>query len=130
MSENTDVLKRGYEAFNNGDAEALSEMFADDVQWEGPNAEGVPMSGKHDGKDSVLQALGQISESFETFSVRPDEMIEEGDTVVVLSHLEAKARSGNEVKLPGAEVYRLSGGKIKRVQSLSDTAELQKALGS
>jgi ketosteroid isomerase-like protein len=130
MSDNTDVIKRGYEAFNNGDAEALSEVFADDIQWEGPNAEGVPMSGKHDGKDAVLQALGQIGERFEAFNVRPDELIEEGDTVVVLSHLEAKARNGNEVKLPGAEVYRMSGGKIKRAQSLSDTAELQKALGS
>ena len=33
------------------------------------------------------------------------------------------------VKLPGAEVWRMSGGKAKRVQSLSDTAELKKALG-
>jgi ketosteroid isomerase-like protein len=130
MSDNTDVIKRRYEAFNNGDAEALSDVFADDVRWEGPNAEGVPMSGVHEGKDAVLQALGQIGERFETVSVRPDEMIEEGDTVVVLSHLEAKARTDAEVKLPGAEVFRMSGGKIKRVQNLSDTAELQKALGS
>jgi uncharacterized protein len=130
MSENADVIKRGYEAFNSGDAETLSEVFADDVRWEGPSAEGVPMSGTHEGKDAVLQALGQISENFEKFTVSPDEMVEEGDTVVVLSHLEAKARSGNEVKLPGAEVFRLSGGEIKRVQSLADTAELQQALGS
>jgi ketosteroid isomerase-like protein len=130
MSENSDVIKRGYEAFNNGDAETLSEVFADDVQWEGPNAEGVPMSGTHEGRDAVLQALGQISERFEKFNVSPDEMIEEGDTIVVLSHLEAKARNGGEVKLPGAEVYRMSGGKIKRVQNLADTAELQRALGS
>ncbi len=130
MSENADVIKRGYEAFNSGDAESLSQVFADDVRWEGPNAEGVPMSGVHDGKDAVLQALGQIGEDFEKFSVNPDEMVEEGDTIVVLSHVEARARTGNEVKLPGAEVFRLSGGKIRRVQSLADTAELQKALGS
>ena len=130
MSENSDVVKRGYEAFNSGDGETLSEVFSDDVRWEGPNAEGVPMSGVHEGKDAVLQALGQIGENFEQFNVNPDEMVEEGDTIVVLSHVEAKARTGNEVKLPGAEVFRMSGGKIKRVQSLADTAELQKALGS
>src|SRR5947209_11151915 len=130
MSENSDLIKRGYEAFNSGDAGSLSEVFADDVRWEGPNAEGVPMSGVHEGKDAVLQALGQIGENFEQFNVNPDEMVEEGDTIVVLSHVEAKARTGNEVKLPGAEVFRMSGGKIKRVQSLADTAELQKALGS
>ncbi len=130
MSENSDVVKRGYEAFNSGDPEALSEVFADDVRWEGPNAEGVPMSGTHEGKDAVLQALGQIGENFEKFSVSPDEMVEEGETVVVLSHLEAKARTGKEVKLPGAEIYRVSDGKIKRVQNVADTAELQKALQS
>jgi ketosteroid isomerase-like protein len=108
----------------------LSEVFADDVRWEGPNAEGVPMSGVHEGKDAVLEALGKIGQDFEKFSVSPDEMVEQDDTVVVLSHLEAKARTGNEVKLPGAEVFRISGGKIKRVQSLADTAELQKALGA
>jgi uncharacterized protein len=130
MSENSDALKRGYEAFNSGDAEALSEVFADDVRWEGPNTEGVPMSGTHEGKAAVLQALGRIGESFERFNVSADELVEDGETIVVLSHLEAKARSGNEVKLPGAEIYRMSGGKINRVQSLSDTAELRKAISS
>jgi len=130
MSENSDLIKRGYEAFNSGDVETLSEVFADDIRWEGPNAEGVPMSGVHEGKDAVLQALGQIGENFEKFSVSPDELVEEGETVVVLSHLEAKARTGTEVKLPGAEVFRVSDGKIKRVQSLADTAELQRAAGS
>lgn len=130
MSDNTEVIKRGYDAFNSGDGEALSQVFDEDVRWEGPNAEGVPMSGTHEGRDAVLQALGKIGEDFERFSVSPDEMIEQDDTVVVLSHLEAKAKSGKEVKLPGAEVFRLSGGKIKRAQSLSDTAEIQKVLSA
>ena len=130
MSENSDALKRGYEAFNSGDAQTLSELFADDVRWEGPNTEGVPMSGTHEGKDAVLQALGAIGESFETFGVSPDEMVEQGDTIVVLSHIEAKSTSGNELKLPGVEIWRMSGGKAQRVQTLIDTAEVKKALGS
>jgi ketosteroid isomerase-like protein len=129
MSENTDALKRGYEAFNKGDIDAVRELFEEDVRWEGPNTDGVPMSGTHEGRDAVLQALGQIGESFEEFHVSPDEMVEEGETVVVLSHLEAKSKSGNELKLPGVEVWRMSGGKAKRVQSVGDTAEMKKALG-
>lgn len=129
MSENSAALKRGYDAFNRGDVDTVSEIFDDDIRWEGPNAPGVPMSGVNDGKDAVLQALGQIAENFESFSVSPDEMVEDGETIVVLSHLEARTKSGQDVKLPGAEVWRMSGGKAKRVQSLSDTAELKKALG-
>jgi ketosteroid isomerase-like protein len=128
MSENADILKRGYEAFNSGDVETVSEVFADDASWEGPNTAGVPMSGKNEGKEAVLQALGQIGEHFEKFHVSPDEMVEQGDTIVVLSHLDGKTKSGTEVKLPGVEIWRMSDGKAKRVQSLSDTAELKRAL--
>src|ERR687886_1991176 len=113
MSENSDALRNGYEAFNNGDADTVAALYADDVTWEGPNSEGVPMSGKNEGKDAVLQALGQIGENFERFNVSPDEMIEQGETIVVLSHLDGKTKSGNELKLPGAEIWRMSDGKAQ-----------------
>ncbi len=128
MSQNSDALKRGYDAFNSDDIDTVSEIFADDIHREGPNTEGVPMSGVNEGKDTVLQALGQISESFEEFRASPDEMVEEGDTIVVLSHLEAKTTSGKELQLPGVEVWRMSDGVATRVQSLLDTAEIKKAL--
>lgn len=129
MSENSDALKRGYEAFNNGDAETVAELYTDDCTWEGPNTEGVPMSGKTEGKDAIMQALGQIGEQFESFRVSPDEMVEQGDTIVVLSHVEAKTKSGNEVESPTVEIWRMSDGKANRVQSLADTAEMKAALG-
>ena len=129
MSGNSDALRRAYDAFNNGDVETVASTFADDITWEGPNSDGVPMSGKHEGKDGVLQALGAIGDQFERFDVSPDEMVEEGETIVVLSHLDARTKSGNELKLPGVEVWRMSGGKANRVQSLLDTAEMQQALG-
>src|ERR671932_1876274 len=119
MSENSDALKRGYDAFNSGDTDTVAELYTDDVVWEGPNTEGVPMSGKHEGKDAVLQALGQIGEMFESFHVSPDEMVEEGGTIVVLSHIEARTKSGNDLKLPGVEVWRMSDGKATRVQTLT-----------
>jgi ketosteroid isomerase-like protein len=128
MSENSDALKRAYEAFNQGDIDTVREILAEDVRWEGPNTDGVPMSGTHEGRDAVLQALGSIGESFETFSASPDELVEEGETIVVLSHLEGKSKSGNEIKLPGVEVWRMSGGKANRIQSLVDTAEIKSAI--
>jgi ketosteroid isomerase-like protein len=129
MSENSDALRRGYDAFNSGDAATVAELYSDDVVWEGPNSEGVPMSGKHEGKDAVMQALGQIGELFESFSVSPDELVEEGDTIVVLSHVTATTKSGNEIRSPGVEIWRFSGGKVNRVQSLGDTAEMKQAIG-
>ena len=129
MSQNSDALRRGYDAFNSGDQEGLAALFADDIRWEGPNTPGVPMSGEHDGKDAVLQALGEIGETFERFDVSPDEMVEEGDTIVVLSHIEATTKSGNDLKLPGVEVWRMRDGTAQRVQTLIDTAQIKDALG-
>jgi ketosteroid isomerase-like protein len=128
MSENSDALKRGYEAFNSGDADTLAELYTDDVVWEGPNTSGVPMSGKTEGKDAVLQALGQIGEQFESFHVSPDELVEEGGTIVVLSRIEGRTKSGNEMKTPGVEVWHMDGGKANRVKSLVDTAVMKEAL--
>ena len=128
MSQNSDALKRAYDAFNSGDIDTVAETFADDIRWEGPNTDGVPMSGVNEGKDAVLQALGRIGEDFESFRVSPDEMVEEGDTIVVLSHLEAKTKSGNELKVPGVEIWRMTDGKANRTQTLLDTAEVKGAL--
>jgi ketosteroid isomerase-like protein len=128
MSENSDALKRGYEAFNSGDPEALAALYDDDVRWEGPNTEGLPMSGVYEGKDAVLQALGRIGDDFEQFRVSPDELVEQGDTIVVLSHIEGRTKSGNSIKTPGVEIWRMAGGKAREVQTLVDTAEMKQAL--
>jgi ketosteroid isomerase-like protein len=129
MSENSDALKRGYEAFNSGDAEALAALYEDDVRWEGPNTQGIPMSGVYEGKDAVLGALASIADDFEEFHVSADEMVEQGDTIVVLSHIEGRTKAGSTVKTPGVEVWRMSGGRASRVQTLVDTAEMKAALG-
>jgi len=118
-----------YDALNSGDFDTVAELYEDDVRWEGPNTQGLPMSGVYEGKDAVMQGLGRIPEDFEQFRVSPDEMVEEGDTIVVLSHIEGRTTAGNDVKLPGVEIWRMSGGKAKRVQSLVDTAEMKAALG-
>jgi hypothetical protein len=33
------------------------------------------------------------------------------------------------LECPGVEVWRMSGGKVKRAQTLTDTAEMKQALG-
>jgi len=130
MAGNADVLKRGYEAFGNGDLEGAMQDFADDIQWEGPNAEGLPDSGTYNGKDEVAQMFQRVVETYgQDLSVTPDEFHEDGDTVIVLGHLEASP-NGNHVKVPYAHVWRFDGGKASRMQALFDTAVVQDALGA
>jgi uncharacterized protein len=128
---NTDTLKQGYEAFGRGDLEGATQNFADDIRWENPEAPQVPNSGLTEGKDAVKQLFAELQNHWESFSIVPDEFIESGDTVVVLSHAEAKAKqTGKEAKLPFVHVWRFSDGQATEVQALTDTALAADALGT
>jgi uncharacterized protein len=129
MSDNVDVLKRGYDAFNGGDQQTLADVFAEDVRWEGSNDKRVPGAGTFDGRDDALGALGEVVQAFESISSSPDEFIEQDETVVVLGHTEARTNAGNDIKVPFVHVWRMQDGKIKRGQLLTDTAVILDALG-
>ncbi len=128
---NTDTLKQGYEAFGRGDLDGATEHFADDIRWENPEASQVPNNGVTEGRDAVKQLFADLANHWESFSIVPDEFIESGDTVVVLSHAEAKGKqTGKEVKLPWVHIWRFSDGKATEVQALTDTALAAEALGT
>jgi ketosteroid isomerase-like protein len=129
MGENADTLRKAYDDFNSGNMDGVLEAWADDVRWEGSNSEEVPGGGTHEGKDAVAQALGRIPENFDGFQAPADEFIESGDTVVVLGHAEGQAKpTGTDIKVPYVHVWRMEGGKGKRVQLLTDTAVIVDAL--
>jgi uncharacterized protein len=128
---NTDTVKQGYEAFGRGDLDAAVENFADDIRWENPEAPQFPNSGVTEGKDAVKELFAAVGENWDAFSIVPDEFLESGDTVVVLSHAEARAKeTGREVKLPWVHIFRFSDGKVTEVQALTDTALAVEALGA
>ena len=127
---NTDALRQGYEAFERGDLDGATANFSDDIRWENPEAPQIPNSGVTKGKDSVKQLFAELGDHWESFSIVPDEFHESGDTVIVLSHAEAKAKgTGREVKLPWVHIWRFSDGKVTEVQALTDTALAADALG-
>jgi uncharacterized protein len=129
MSENTETLKNGYDAFNSGDIEAVLENWADDVKWEGGNAD-LPAGKDYDGKDQVAQAFQELGEAWEEAAAIPDEYVGEGDTVCALGRFEATPRGGGDsIQTPFVHVYRFEGGKVKRIQVLTDTLTGARALG-
>jgi uncharacterized protein len=129
MSENVDVLRRGYEAFNTGDAETLAGVFASDVRWQSTDDERVPGGGTFDSRDAALAALGQSVQAFESFVSRPDEFHEDGDTVVVVGRSEGRTTGGNAVEVPFIHVWSMRDGKIERGRLVTDTAVVLDALG-
>jgi ketosteroid isomerase-like protein len=127
---NVDTLKEGYAAFGRGDLDGATANFADDIRWENPEAPQIPNSGVTEGKEQVKQLFAELGDYWDSFSITPDEFLESGDTVVVLSHAEATGKdTGKEVKLPWVHVWRFRDGKAAEVQALTDTALAAGALG-
>ena len=130
MSHNTDTLQKGYDAFGQSDMDTIRSIWTDDFTWQGPDYEPLPQSGRFEGPDATFEMFGQLMEKWDDMSVVPDEFIENGDTVVALGHVQARAKSGGEqVKVPFAHVWRMRDGKAERVQILEDTAVMARALG-
>ncbi len=128
---NVDTLKQGYEAFGRGDLDGATENFSDDIRWENPEAEQIPNSGVTTGRDEVKALFAALGEHWSSFALTPDEFIDGGETVIVLSHAEATGKeTGKSVKLPWVHIWRFnSDGKVSEVQALTDTAMAADALG-
>jgi ketosteroid isomerase-like protein len=129
MAGNADTVKQGFDSFNQGDAQGLEAVWTDDVRWEGSGVEEIPGGGVHEGKQAVMQMAGSIPQRWESFQAIPDEFIEDGDTVVVLGRLEGRTPQGEDVKAPFVHIWRMEAGKGKRVQALTDSLQLGRALG-
>lgn len=127
MSENLERLKQGYEAFSRGEPSA-TEGWPDDIVLEGYNAEGLPLSGIHEGKEAVLRAQQAVVAAYDEFTFVPDEFLEQGDTIVVLGHADAR-KDDRSLRLPAVHIWRFENGQPRREQILTDTLAVARLLG-
>jgi ketosteroid isomerase-like protein len=130
MGQNADTIKAAYEAFGQGDLDGAAEAWADDIRWQEPADERLPLHGMIEGRDNVKQALMGLFAHWDSFAVIPDEFHDSDETVIVIGRLEAKAKeSGSEVKIPFVHVWRMRDGKAGDGLLVTDTLEEAKALG-
>lgn len=121
--ENTEIVKRAYAAFKNGDIDALMRTYADDVSWEiyGPST--VPTAGTRKGLAGVREFFGVLDSAMTAQSFEPREYVAQGDQVVVLGSYSWKVKStGRTFSSNWAHVATLKDGKIVRFREYTDTA--------
>jgi ketosteroid isomerase-like protein len=130
MGEHVDALRERYLAFAQGDLETALGLAHDDVLWQGTPVLDVPGAGEHQGKEALARMAAEIPRNWDDFALSADQFVEEGDTVVVLGHVDARAKAtGKPVKVPFAHVLTFEEGKVRRMTSLTDTALFVAALG-
>jgi uncharacterized protein len=106
---NAELIRRGYEAFAHGDVPAVLDILGHDITWHVPGRS--PLSGDYKGHEGVLDFFGKSMElSSGTLRVDADEILSDGDRVVVLATVSAE-RHGQSWSSPEIHVWRVLEGK-------------------
>lgn len=119
--DNIKLVQQAYDSFKTGDIQTLLGTFADDVEWQTPEAENIPYGGKCHGREQVAQFFASLDENEEVLQFESREFIGQGDTVIALGLYEAKVKStGRTYKLDWAHLFTVRNGKIENFHEYVD----------
>ncbi|MHA3022407.1 nuclear transport factor 2 family protein [Mycobacterium sp. BMJ-28] len=121
QQDNIELIRKGYEAFANGDVETVMGLFDDNVEWVQPGNSTI--SGTYHGKGEVGQYLARLGEKSPT--VKVNRLVADGDMVVALTEVAVGDEKGRD-----ADVYTIRAGKTVRVEVHTDTALMERVYGT
>ena len=109
-SAHVDLVRRGYDAFKNGDMDTMRTILATDVAWHAPGR--GPLSGDFRGVENVIAEFGRLfEESNGSFRVEINEILEGEHSVVVLARSTA-SREGRTLDQPYAHIFHFRGDQV------------------
>lgn len=123
---NVDTARSAYDAFGSGDLAALQEGFAEDAVW--VTSDELPLGGTVEGRDKIMGNFAQIPDYWNEFSVKAEEYLDAGDTVVVRGIQHAANDKGS---MDARFVHVLEyddEGKLTRGEFFTDSAKAAKLL--
>ena len=131
MKTNLEIVKEAYANFLQGNIPAMLESLSDNIEWELPASAHVNFSGTFKGKDGVLSFFQHVGNDNEFNEFAVDTYIADGDNVVALGHLSAKAKNtGKTSSNKWAHVWQLKDGKVVKHYEYADTAEIRDAFAN
>lgn len=118
---NPEVIQTLYRTFRDKDFAAFEELCSPDLVW--IQNEGFPGGGTHRGPKAVVRDVFQaFGDAWESWAFETEEMLDAGDSVVVLGHYAGKHReSGKSFRSAAAHVFDLAEGKVTRFRQFADT---------
>lgn len=130
VNANKQLVREAFEAMGRSDIRPLYDLMTDDFAWviEGQTR----FSRRFDGKDKVKRKLlDPLFDAFATpYRFTIDEMIGEGDRVVVLGRGEVKTKAGMDYNNSYCFVLRLADGRLVELREYLDTALVERVFGS
>jgi ketosteroid isomerase-like protein len=107
-SKTIELVRRYYEDWNRGDVEAVTSVLAPDVEWRGHPR--LPEPGPYQTRAEVERWMTQFREAWGEVTARPIELIDAGDSVVVLVHMTGRGRGSGVAVQGGVDVHVLTLG--------------------
>ena len=108
--ENAAIIRRGYEAFNSGDMETLTEIFDEGAVWHTPGRSSL--AGDHQGRDATFAFFGRLGqESGGTFRVELQHLLADDERVVGIQRNSAE-RDGKHLDVDVCLVFQLKDGRV------------------
>ena len=109
-AENAAVVKRGYEAFNAGDMETLTELFDENASWHTP---GRSIGGDRKGRDEVFAQFGRYGgETGGTFKAELRHVLADDEGRVVGIHHNSAERNGKRLDTDCCIVFEIKDGRF------------------
>jgi len=130
MSErnNTAIAREAYDKFKKGDIQALLTLMSDDIIWELPEIEDVPIAGSRSGQAAVGEFFAMVARDQDVIVFEPREFVAEGDKVVALGHYQWRVRdTDREFATDFVHIFTIRNGKIVAFREHFDTAAVASA---
>jgi len=127
---NVDIISSAYAAFANGDVPAVLATFADDITW--TEAAGFIYAGTYVGGEAIVQnVFMRMATEWDSYQVKPESLIGEGDLVAALGWYEATYKeTGRSFRARFVHWWKLTDDKITSFEQIVDSAVTQSAVTS
>ncbi len=126
---NVDLIRRGFDAFNAGDMDALSELLDENVvqHMAGNN---TLFSGDHQGRDNVFAMYGRLGEaSGGTFRAPVEDIWANDDTAVAIYRATGE-RNGKQLDMRNVLIFKIANGIVTELTDIPADADEQDAFWS
>jgi ketosteroid isomerase-like protein len=123
MSDQTDLVRRLYDAFLAHDAAAILAFL--DPEFEGDVSAGMPLGvgGHHSGAETMMRNVWVPVFGAYDVRVEADELIEAGDRVIAVGGYRGTERAGGTTfDASFAHVLTIRDGLVTALQQITDTA--------
>jgi hypothetical protein len=131
VAQNADTIRAIYQAFARGDIPFVLGAFDPQIEWnEAENfiySDGNPFIGP----SAILAGVfGRLGTEWDGFAAIPEQLLDAGETIVALGRYKGTYKQSRiAVNAQFVHVFTFAGGKVRKFQQYTDTAQFRDAAG-